>query len=183
MRLVGLAVVLVLTLFEIRYAEGKAVRFPDLAAEVQAGEGFDAGEQYRNREPKPNTQEGRRMFANRSSLSLLLLALFSFAGESWAQATQQYVVVYVEFLPGEVNSGEKLVGDLALQSLTSNGVINFSAVQQADRPSKFALIERWSSAQVYQAYKASSTWTTFVANAQPLLAAPLDERPGVLLAQ
>lgn len=63
----------------------------------------------------------------------------------------------------------------------SPGVINFSAAREIARPTRFMLIERWSSAQVYQAYKASSTWTTFLANAGPLLAAPLDERDGFLL--
>ena len=116
-------------------------------------------------------------------LSLLLVpALLSFAGAAWAQpAQQQYVVIYVEFQPQEANHGKKLVDDLAIQSLMSSGVINFSSAREIDRPNRFTLIERWSSAQVYEAYKASSTWTTFLANAGPLLAAPLDERDGFLL--
>jgi len=115
-------------------------------------------------------------------LPCLALALVCVAAESRAQSTpQQYVVIYVEFLPAEANHGKKLVDDLARHSLQSPGVINFSAVRETDRSNRFALIERWSSAQVYQAYKASSTWTTFLTAAQPLLAAPLDERDGVLL--
>ena len=101
---------------------------------------------------------------------------------SWAQpAQQQYVVIYVEFQPEEANHGKKLVDDLAIRSLMSPGVINFSATREIARPNRFTLIERWSSPEVYQAYKASSTWTTFLANAGPLLAAPLDERDGFLL--
>ena len=113
--------------------------------------------------------------------SLLVPALLSLAAVSGAQAEQQYVVIYVEFQPKEANHGKKLVDQLARESLESSGVVNFSAVQETGRSNRFALIERWSSAQVYQAYKASSTWTTFVANVEPLLAAPLDERDGFLL--
>jgi quinol monooxygenase YgiN len=113
---------------------------------------------------------------------LLVPALVSFAGVSWAQpAQQQYVVIYVEFQPEEANHGKKLVDDLAIRSLMSPGVINFSATREIARPNRFTLIERWSSPEVYQAYKASSTWTTFLANTGPLLAAPLDERDGFLL--
>lgn len=124
------------------------------------------------------------MSPNRWFLSLLLVpALLSFAGAAWAQqpAQQQYVVIYVEFQPQEANHGKKLVDDLAIQSLMSLGVINFSSAREIDRPNRFTLIERWSNPQAYQAYKASSTWATFLANAGPLLAAPLDERDGFLL--
>jgi quinol monooxygenase YgiN len=121
------------------------------------------------------------MSAPRWFLSLLAPALLTFAGASSAQAEQQYVIIYVEFQPQEANHGKQLVDDLARQSLKSSGVIDFSAVRETGRPSRFALIERWTSGPAYQAYKASSTWTTFLSLAQPLLAAPLDERPGTLL--
>jgi quinol monooxygenase YgiN len=113
--------------------------------------------------------------------SLLVPVLLSLAGVSSAQAEEQYVVIYVEFQPKEANHGKKLVDNLARESLTSGGVINFSSVRESGRANRFALIERWKSPEAYQAYKASSTWTTFLADAQPLLAAPLDERPGLLL--
>ena len=122
------------------------------------------------------------MSPHRWLLSLLVPALVSFAAVSWAQPVQQqYVVIYVEFQPDEANHGKKLVDDLAVRSLMSPGVINYSATREIARPNRFTLIERWSSPEVYQAYKASSTWTTFLANAGPLLAAPLDERDGFLL--
>ena len=54
----------------------------------------------------------------------------------------------------------------------SPGVINFSATREIAQPDRFTLIERWSSPQVYQAYKASSTWTTFLANAGPPAGGP-----------
>ena len=121
------------------------------------------------------------MSPHRWFLSLLVPALLSFAGPAWAQPAQQYVVIYVEFQPQEANHGKRLVDDLAIQSLMSPGVINFSSAREIDRPNRFTLIERWSSKAVYEDYKTSSTWTTFLANAGPLLAAPLDERDGFLL--
>jgi len=114
-------------------------------------------------------------------LSLFVPALLGVAGPAHAQSTEQYVVIYVEFLPQEAKHGKKLLDDLTSQSLNSAGVINFSSLGENNRDNRFALVERWSSAQAYQTYKASSTWTTFLLQAQPLLGAPLDERDGVLL--
>jgi quinol monooxygenase YgiN len=121
------------------------------------------------------------MSAYRWFWSWLAFALVSLAIEASAQTPEQYVVIYVEFLPAEANHGKKLVDELARESLGSPGVINFSAVRETGRSNRFALVERWRSAPVYQAYKASATWTTFLGSAQPLLAAPLDERDGILL--
>ena len=119
---------------------------------------------------------GHRWFA-----LLLAFTLSGVVGQSHAQTPQLYVVVYVEFQPGEANHGKKLVDELAQDSLTSPGVVNFSSVREIGRANRFALVERWGSAEAYEAYKASTTWTMFLADAQPMLAAPLDERPGVLL--
>ena len=113
---------------------------------------------------------------------VVVLVLVGVAGESWAQDPQQYVVIYLEFRPNDASRGNQLLNNLAFDSLKSPGVIDFSAARQIDRANKFSLIERWSDAASYQAYKASSTWTAFVASIGPLLAAPLDERPGTLLA-
>ena len=115
-------------------------------------------------------------------LAFLVLVLVGLAGESWAQNPQQYAVIYVEFQPGDASRGNQLLNSLAFDSLKSPGVVNFSAARQIDRANKFVLVERWESAAAYQAYKASSTWTAFVEASAPLLAAPLDERPGTLLA-
>jgi quinol monooxygenase YgiN len=122
------------------------------------------------------------MSLTRWFLALLVPVLVSLAGESWAQDTQQYVVIYLEFQPNDASRGNQLVNSLAFNSLKSPGVINFSAARQIDRANRFALIERWDSAKTYQAYKTSSTWTTFITSIEPLLAAPVDERPGNLLA-
>ena len=85
------------------------------------------------------------MSPHRWFLSLLVPALLSMAGVSWAQPVQQqYVVIYVEFQPEEANHGKKLVDDLAIRSLMSPGVINFSATREIARPNRFTLIERWS---------------------------------------
>jgi len=124
------------------------------------------------------------MSRNRWLLSALVAALLIVTGTGWAQVTQgpqQYVVIYITFLPDEANHGKKLLEDLATQSLKNPSAINFSAARQIDRDNQFVLVERWTSAQAYQAYKASAVWTAFVGKATPLLAAPFDERDGVLL--
>ena len=113
-------------------------------------------------------------------LVTLVPALLGVAAVSRAQE-QQYVVIYIEAQPQQTNRAKQLVDDLASRSLKSAGVVNFTTLQQIDRPSFFTLVERWNSADAYQAYKASSTWQDFLGRITPLLAAPLDERPGVLL--
>jgi quinol monooxygenase YgiN len=121
------------------------------------------------------------MDTRRCFLSLLVLALASTFGPSWAIAEEQYAITYVELQPRQANVGRTLLDRLTFDSLDIAGVINFSSVRQIGRANKFILVGRWTSPEAYQAYKLSPTWTTFFARVQPLLVAPLDERPGFLL--
>jgi quinol monooxygenase YgiN len=122
------------------------------------------------------------MSAKRWWFALLVPALLGLPGPSRAQSDQQqYVVIYVEVQPQQTNRARQLLDDLASASRQSPGVVNFSVGQQVGRLSLFTLVERWDSADAYVAYKASPTWTGFLAKIEPFLSAPLDERAGVLL--
>lgn len=114
---------------------------------------------------------------------LLVAALFSFASPTVAQLDQQqYVVTYVEFKPADAKAGGRLLDDLASHGLASAGVIRFDVLQQVDRRNFFALFEIWSSAQTFAAFQSSSATQAVLTQLAPLLAAPLDERDGNLLA-
>jgi quinol monooxygenase YgiN len=113
----------------------------------------------------------------------LAAVLFSFAGPAGAQPDQlQYVVTYVEFKPADTTAGRRLLDDLASQGRASVGVIRFDVLQQVDRRNFFALFEIWSSAQTFAAFKSASATQAILTQLAPLLAAPLDERDGNLLA-
>ena len=113
---------------------------------------------------------------------LLLIALLSIvAVPAWAQSTQQYVVIYVEFKPADTKAGSRVLDDLASNALASPGVVRFDVLQQMDRPNFFALFEIWGSAQAYSTFKNSSATQGIVAQLASLLESPLDERDGNLL--
>jgi quinol monooxygenase YgiN len=113
---------------------------------------------------------------------LLLAALSSFAGRAMAQAQpQQFVVVYVEFKSADTKAGSEVLEELAAQAENSSGVIRFNVLQQIDRPNFFALFETWSSAQTFADFQNSSATQAIQTQLTPLLEAPLDQRPGILL--
>ena len=114
---------------------------------------------------------------------LLVAALSSFASSAGAQSDQQqFVVIYVEFKPADINAGERVLDDLAAQALASAGVIRFDVLHQVGRRNFFALFEIWSSAETFAAFQSSSATESILAELTPMLECPLDERDGVLLA-
>jgi quinol monooxygenase YgiN len=125
----------------------------------------------------------RRVIPLSMFVFLLVAALSSFAGQAGAQPDQlQYVVTYVAFKPADTKTGGRVLDELASQGLASVGAIRFDVLQQVDRRNFFALFEIWSSAQTFAAFKSSSATQAILTQLAPLLAAPLDERDGNLLA-
>jgi quinol monooxygenase YgiN len=123
------------------------------------------------------------MFVKRFVFVLLLLAaLSSFAGTARAQSEgQPFVVVYVEFKPADAKAGGEALDELASVAEDSSGVIRFDVLQQPDRPNFFALFEAWTNEQSFADFQTSSATQAILTQLTPLLEAPLDQRPGVLL--
>jgi quinol monooxygenase YgiN len=114
---------------------------------------------------------------------LLLAALSCFGITAVAQPEpQQFVVTYVEFKPADARAGSEVLEELAERAEDSPGEIRFDVLQQIDRANFFALFEIWSSAQTFAAFQNSSATQAILTQLTPLLEAPLDERPGNLLA-
>jgi len=115
-------------------------------------------------------------------LALLILAPAAFPGSVVANTDQQqFVVVYVEFLPAKAAQGGRQLEQLAGLARAAAGIISFNVNQEIQRPNFYSLVETWNDAAAYQAF-VNSTQTQAMLNAiQPLLEAPLDERAGNLV--
>ena len=94
---------------------------------------------------------------------------------------QQFVVVYVEFLPATAGQGGQQLEQLAGLARAAAGIISFNVNQEIQRPNFYSLVEIWNDAAAYQAFVNSSQTQALVNAIQPLLEAPLDERPGNLV--
>ena len=117
------------------------------------------------------------------AIALAVVGLAIAAGPAHAQSGEQKsAVTYVEFKPADAKAGSRVLDDLAARAGNSAGVIRFDVLGQVGHRNHFALVASWSSAQTYQAFKDSPATQAIVARLTPLLSAPLDERPGDLLA-
>lgn len=117
-------------------------------------------------------------------LRLALLALMAAAWTIPAMAQdnqQQYIVVYVEFLPADTVRGGLELEKLAALARGSTGLVSFSVNQEIQRPNFYSLVEIWDSAASYQAFLGSTQTQALLGAIQPLLEAPFDTRPGNLV--
>src|SRR5215472_12069956 len=121
------------------------------------------------------------MFAKHWCRALLVLLLLACAASQPARAdVQQYVVVYIELLPGSEPSGERLLDELASRALTA-GALRFDVDQEVLRSNFYVLIEIWKNQAAYQAFTGSATTQALLAQLEQFLIAPPDERDGTLI--
>jgi quinol monooxygenase YgiN len=114
-------------------------------------------------------------------LALLVFVPVASPGSVMAQAdAQQYVVVYAEFLPATTAEGGRQLERLAELAREASGIISFNVNQEIQRPNFYSLVEIWEDAAAFQAFNNSSQTQAALNALQPLLEAPLDERPGNL---
>jgi quinol monooxygenase YgiN len=97
-----------------------------------------------------------------------------------------FVVTYVDFLAEILEQNP----DKGLAELTKYGavatttnsaqVLNFTVLQQLDRPNRAAVLEAWNTKASYDAWQASKETTKFLDRVTPLLGSPLDHRLNIL---
>jgi quinol monooxygenase YgiN len=122
------------------------------------------------------------MSIRRWLFSLLLFVPAAFPNPAAAQSNeQQYVVVYVEFLPDSAAEGGQKLQQLAGLAHAAPGVLSFYVNQEIQRQNFYSLVEIWNSATAYQNFVNSSQTEALVNAIQPLLEAPFDVRPGNLV--
>ena len=114
-------------------------------------------------------------------LPLFALAVLAFSAHGPARAdTQQFAVIYVEFLPAKQERGEELVEQLAALG-RRNGAISFTANEEIQRPNFFVLLAIWNNATARQTFEDLPQTQALLARITALLEAPLDVRLGALI--
>ena len=116
-----------------------------------------------------------------SVFTVIALSVLSVGGVARAQDQRQYVVVYVEFKPAQVQRGERVLQELAAVARRSPGFVNFTVLDEIERANRFTLFELWASTQAFEDFTNSPRAQVLLQVLQPLLAAPLDQRPGNLI--
>lgn len=94
-----------------------------------------------------------------------------------AQEASAYIVTYVEAAPALAQQAAQLVDRYATAGREAAGNLRFEALQRIDRPNQFAFVSVWKDQQAAQTYAASEATKQFHDKLQPLLSAPVDERP------
>ena len=121
------------------------------------------------------------MARHRWLMTVVVLVGISVGNLAWAQDQRQYVVVYVEFKPAQIQHGERVLQELAAVARRSPGFVNFTVLDEIERTNRFALFELWDSTQAFEDFTNSPRTQVLLQVLQPLLAAPLDQRPGTLI--
>jgi quinol monooxygenase YgiN len=122
------------------------------------------------------------MSAKHYFLTLIVLLLLVCPAPRPANAAdvQQYVVVYVELIPGSESSGERVLDQLASRA-HAFGALRFDVDQEVQRSNFFVLIETWKNQANYDAFLAAPTTKGLFQQLAQFLIAPLDERDGTLI--
>jgi quinol monooxygenase YgiN len=94
-----------------------------------------------------------------------------------------FVIIYVDFLvdgnPGKGQS-ELIKYGAASTRANSQDLLDFTVLQQLDRPNRYVVLEVWDTETDYNAWNDGSVTASFVTQITPLLGSPLDQRLNVL---
>jgi quinol monooxygenase YgiN len=94
-----------------------------------------------------------------------------------AQESFAYVVTYIETMPSAEKQAVQLIDRYSAAGRQATGNLRFEALQRIDRPNHFAFVSAWKDQKAAEAYAASDGTKQFREKLQPLLSAPVDERP------
>lgn len=115
-------------------------------------------------------------------LALLILVPAALPSPVAAQTDQQqFVVICVEFLLATAVQGGVQLERLAGLARATQGIISFNVNQEIQRRNFYSLVEIWNDAAPFQDFVNSSQAQALLNAIQPLLEAPLEERPGNLV--
>jgi quinol monooxygenase YgiN len=113
--------------------------------------------------------------------NLVAAAAFAFAAGGMsgphAQEASAYIVTYIETAPAMAGQAAQLLDRYAAASREAAGNLRFEALQRIDRPNQFVFVSAWKDQGAAQTYAASEVTKQFRDRLQPLLSAPVDERP------
>lgn len=110
-------------------------------------------------------------------LATTLLPLAS-APPARAQDNQSvYMVRYIEVMPDAKKQVPPLLKQLAEASRKEAGATRFEVLQRNSPSSQFVILEVWKDQQALDAHLAAAHVKQFLDQVQPLLIAPIDDRP------
>lgn len=94
-----------------------------------------------------------------------------------------FVVTYVDFLEELLEQDNPAKGQnqpvrygAATSSANSGHLLNFTVLQQLDRPNRYVMLQVWDTQSNYDAWQAGSVTASFVTQITPVLGSPLDHR-------
>jgi quinol monooxygenase YgiN len=107
-------------------------------------------------------------------------SLPSTVGSSGALFVVTYVDFLVEVLDTDPDRGQEELAQYGAATSNANGFLNFTILQQLDRPNRAAVLEVWATQGSYETWQGSATTTKFIKMITPLLGSPLDHRLNIL---
>src|SRR5262245_22889833 len=97
------------------------------------------------------------MFAKRWCRAFFAALILACAIPQSARAdVQQYVVVYVELIPGSEAPGERLLDQLSSNAIAA-GALRFDVDQEMQRSNVYVLIETWPNQAAYDRFLSFTT--------------------------
>lgn len=97
-----------------------------------------------------------------------------------------FVVTYVDFLQEvleeDPDGGQTKLAQYGAASRTANTghLLNYTVLQQLDRPNRYVFLEAWDTEANYIAWQNSAATQSFIVATTPLLGSPLDHRLNIL---
>jgi quinol monooxygenase YgiN len=111
------------------------------------------------------------------AMAPLLLAAAPAAHAQAASDPTVYVVRYIEVTPTGKNQGVGLLKQLADASRKDAGTLRFDVLQRTAPANHFVIYEVWKDKEALDAHLAAPHTKQFLEAVQPLLLAPIDDRP------
>jgi quinol monooxygenase YgiN len=105
----------------------------------------------------------------------MALAIF-FACPAMAQTPPSYAVTYIELKTDQAAAGRRALADYAAASRKEQGNLQFELLQESARPSRFAILEAWSSRAALDAHFHNDTTSGMLNRLAPMRSAPDDRR-------
>jgi quinol monooxygenase YgiN len=112
-----------------------------------------------------------------SQLFLGLIIVTAVCGRlAYAQGDAVFLVTYIEAMPDTVAPTTVLLKRYQNASSREDGNVRIEALQELERPNRFAIIESWRDKAALDAHEQSAATTEFRDKLKAIQAAPYDER-------
>ena len=114
-------------------------------------------------------------------LFLVVLMLASGLMARANAADVAYVVSYIDTAPASAGKAAGLIRQFAAASRKDAGFVGMEVLQRISQPDQFVILEAWSDLKAAEAHAQAANTRKFREKLQPLLRAPYDERPHIVL--